>query len=88
MICEVENLELNPSSPQALIDALDEFEGGIVVISHDARLIRQIGCVLWECSEQGVWEVEGDFDDFKAEVLRRVEAGVVEIEGKMVAAAE
>lgn len=36
-------------SVEALIEALIAFEGGVVVVSHDARLIKALDCEIWEC---------------------------------------
>ena len=34
-------------SVQALCEALQTYEGGLVIVTHDARLIAQTGCDLW-----------------------------------------
>ncbi len=43
--------------------------GGVIIVSHDERLIRDTECQLWVIEEQGIAEIEGDFDDYRKEVL-------------------
>ena len=57
----------------ALIDAIKEFNGGIVVVTHDARLIEQCNCTLWVVEKQGVTEWQEGFDDYKENLLTEME---------------
>ncbi|EDV27423.1 uncharacterized protein TRIADDRAFT_20563, partial [Trichoplax adhaerens] len=61
------NLDLE--SIDALGDAINEFSGGVILVSHDARLIQETNCQLWVVEDQTINEVEGDFDDYKREIL-------------------
>ena len=45
------------------------FLGGVIIVSHDERLIRDTECQLWVIEEQTINEIEGDFDDYRKEVL-------------------
>lgn len=38
-------------------------------MSHDERLIRETDCTLWVIEDQTINEVEGDFDDYRKELL-------------------
>lgn len=38
-------------------------------MSHDERLIRETDCQLWVVEEQTINEIEGDFDDYRRELL-------------------
>ena len=42
---------------------------GVVIVSHDARLILETDCRLWVVENQTVEEVDGDFDDYRREIL-------------------
>jgi len=56
-------------SIEALTDAINEFKGGVVIVSHDERLIRETNCLLWVVEDRGIAEIEGDFDDYRKELL-------------------
>ncbi|GLT52087.1 hypothetical protein SLA2020_254490 [Shorea laevis] len=72
---------LDMQSIDALADALDEFIGGVVLVSHDSRLISRV-CEDEEKSQ--IWVVEngtvntfpGTFEDYKDELIREIKAEV------------
>ncbi|KAJ4718203.1 ABC transporter F family-like protein [Melia azedarach] len=74
---------LDMQSIDALADALDEFSGGVVLVSHDSRLISRV-CENEEKSE--IWVVEdgtvmsfpGTFEEYKEELQREIRAEVDE----------
>lgn len=41
----------------------------VIVVSHDARLITETNCQLWVVEDQSVNQIDGDFEDYKREVL-------------------
>eukprot|EP00051_Salpingoeca_urceolata_P022997 m.385091 g.385091 ORF g.385091 m.385091 type:complete len:103 (+) comp20050_c8_seq11:3181-3489(+) len=62
---------------------------GVVVVSHDARLITECECELWEVADGTCKQFDGDFDDYKEAVLERLEdPEVVEVEGRRVDASD
>ena len=60
---------LDIESIDALADALNEYQGGVIIVSHDERLIRDTDCQLWVIEDQGIEEIDGGFDDYRKEVL-------------------
>ncbi|KAL6622861.1 hypothetical protein ACP70R_032740 [Stipagrostis hirtigluma subsp. patula] len=50
----------------SLAEALNEWDGGMVLVSHDFRLINQVAQEIWVCENQAVTRWEGDIMDFKA----------------------
>ncbi|KAJ6773292.1 hypothetical protein OIU74_019316 [Salix koriyanagi] len=72
---------LDMQSIDALADALDEFTGGVVLVSHDSRLISRV-CEDEEKSE--IWVVEdgtvtafpGTFEEYKEELQKEIKAEV------------
>lgn len=72
---------LDMQSIDALADALDEFSGGVVLVSHDSRLISRV-CDDEEKSQ--IWVVEngtaetypGTFEEYKDELVKEIRAEV------------
>ena len=60
---------LDIESIQALAEAIEEFNGGVVMVTHDERLIRSTNCQLWVVEDKKVFELEGGFDDYRKEIL-------------------
>ncbi|KFB53888.1 AGAP012249-PA-like protein [Anopheles sinensis] len=60
---------LDIESIDALADAINDYKGGVIIVSHDERLIRETECALYVIEEQTINEVDGDFDDYRKEVL-------------------
>merc|ERR1712110_309076 len=60
---------LDIASIDALAKAIGEYQGGVIIVSHDERLIRDTDCQLWVVEEQTINEVDGGFDDYRKEVL-------------------
>ena len=44
----------------ALADALSEFESGMMLVSHDFRLIQQVTQDIWVCEKQTITKWPGD----------------------------
>jgi len=60
---------LDIESIDALAEAINEFTGGVVIVSHDERLLRETECQIWVVEDQTINEVEGDFDIYRREIL-------------------
>ncbi|KAI5753638.1 hypothetical protein M8J77_002024 [Diaphorina citri] len=60
---------LDIESIDALADAINEYKGGVIIVSHDERLIRDTECTLWVIENQTIEEIDGDFDDYRKELL-------------------
>lgn len=60
---------LDIESIDALAEAIGEYKGGVIIVSHDERLIRDTECQLWVIEEQTINEIDGGFDDYRKEVL-------------------
>lgn len=58
----------------SLAEALNEWDGGLVLVSHDFRLISQVAKEIWVCEKQAVTRWNGDIMDFKAHL--RSKAGL------------
>ena len=64
---------LDIESVDALAEALNEFKGGIVLVSHDARLISEVCGSLWVVGDNTVTIYDGGFDDYRAELVEEFE---------------
>ncbi|XP_063147397.1 ATP-binding cassette sub-family F member 1 [Candoia aspera] len=60
---------LDIESIDALGDAINDYKGAVIIVSHDARLITETNCHLWVVEDQTVNQIDGDFEDYKREVL-------------------
>lgn len=60
---------LDIESIDALAEAINEYNGGVIIVSHDERLIRDTNCTLYVIEDQTINEVDGDFDDYRKELL-------------------
>ena len=65
-------------SIDALANAVNQFEGGLVLVSHDMRLISQVAKEIWICDNKTVSKYKGDIQNFKMDM--RSQMG---IEGEM-----
>lgn len=63
---------LDIESIDALAEAINDFAGGVIIVSHDARLITETDCQLWIVEDQNINEIDGDFDDYKRELLEEL----------------
>lgn len=76
---------LDIESIDALADAINEFEGAVVVVSHDLRLIAQIAEEIWIVEKGHVRIYEGDIADYKEYVqaeIQRMEKDYLEKRSK------
>lgn len=69
---------LDIESIDALAEAINEFEGGVLFVTHDARLILETHCQLWIIEDKGIEEIEGDLADYKREILESLGEETVE----------
>jgi len=60
---------LDIESIDALAEAINAFTGGVIFVTHDARLILETRCRLWVVENRNIEEIEGDFDDYRREIL-------------------
>src|SRR5207249_4934290 len=56
---------------EALTEALQDYDGALIVIAHDRHLLRATADELWLVDDRRVTPFEGDLDDYAAWVLGR-----------------
>jgi len=52
----------------SLAEAINDFPGGLVLVSHDFRLINQVAKEIWEVRDKGVHVWKGDIVQYKAKL--------------------
>ncbi|CAK4627986.1 hypothetical protein LEN26_002377 [Aphanomyces euteiches] len=63
---------LDMESIDALARALNKFEGGMLLVSHDMRLISQVAKEIWLVEDQKIRVYEGEISDFKMRVRKQL----------------
>jgi ATP-binding cassette subfamily F protein 3 len=58
----------------ALTMALQGFEGGLIVVSHDRHLIKTVADTLWLAADGKLKVFDGDLDDYQAWLRARAKA--------------
>ena len=58
---------LDMGSINALADAINKFDGGMVLVSHDFRLLSQVADAIWVCDNKTIkpWTREGGINSYK-----------------------
>lgn len=56
----------------ALADAINDWDGGLVLVSHDFRLINQVAEEIWVCVDKKVKKYEGTIEDYKKELKAKM----------------
>lgn len=62
---------LDMETIESLIRALNQYSGGLVVVSHDEHLITSVCDQIWVCENANVTPFPGDFDDYKKMLQKR-----------------
>jgi len=60
---------LDLTTREALAVALNEFEGTLMLVSHDRALLRAVCDEFWLVSKGGVTDFDGDLDDYQRYLL-------------------
>lgn len=56
---------LDLEAVNALILALNEFQGGVLIVSHDQHLVASVCDEIYYIKDKGVKKFNGDFDDYR-----------------------
>jgi len=66
---------LDMESIDALAEAINNFKGGMVLVSHDMRLISKVAKEIWICDQKSVQIYDGDIQNFKMKMHARISQG-------------
>lgn len=59
----------------SLADALNNFKGGMVLVSHDFRLIERVARDIWVCDKKTVKPWKGTIREYKAKLAKQMGVG-------------
>jgi ATP-binding cassette subfamily F protein 3 len=62
---------LDIASREALVQALNEFSGAVVIVSHDPHVIELTADRFWLVDHGGVTAFDGDMEEYRANLLAR-----------------
>eukprot|EP00762_Andalucia_godoyi_P005688 ANDGO_06512.mRNA.1 ABC transporter F family member 1 len=63
---------LDMATIDALGDCINSYEGGLVLVSHDFRLISQVAEEIWICEDQKISRFSGDIMDYKNQLREKI----------------
>ncbi|EGZ20582.1 ABC transporter ABCF family [Phytophthora sojae] len=63
---------LDMESIDALARAINNFKGGMLLVSHDMRLISQVAKEIWLVENQSIKVYQGEISDFKMRVRKQL----------------
>jgi len=63
---------LDVDAVDGLASAIKGFGGGVVLVSHDFRLIDQVANEIWVCEKKGVRRYDGDIHAYKKELAKKM----------------
>lgn len=67
---------LDIDSRRALLDALNDYEGAVILITHDRSLIELVADRLWLTADGRIKPFAGDMDDYARFILERAKLAV------------
>jgi len=65
---------LDMETIDALAEAINEWDGGLVLVSHDFRLINQVAKEIWVCEKKTVTPWKGSIMEYKTYLRKKMEA--------------
>ncbi|KAG9880209.1 ABC transporter domain-containing protein, partial [Aureobasidium melanogenum] len=68
---------LDIEAMDALADALKNFGGGVLMVSHDVSLLSNVCTSLWVCDQGSVEHFDGDVKDYKRRITAQADAAGV-----------
>jgi ATP-binding cassette subfamily F protein 3 len=69
---------LDIEAMDALSDALQKFQGGVLMVSHDVTMLQNVCTSLWVCDNGTIEHFDGTVNDYKRRITAQAnEAGVV-----------
>lgn len=77
LILDEPSNHLDTQGLDALASAIDNFKGGVLMVSHDVDMIRKVCKEIWICEDRTVKNFPGTIDDYKKHILALADASGV-----------
>ncbi|EGD88377.1 hypothetical protein H112_04859 [Trichophyton rubrum D6] len=68
---------LDIEAMDALTDALNNFQGGVLIVSHDVTMVQNVCTSLWVCDKGTVEKFPGDVNAYKKRIIAQADAAGV-----------
>ncbi|KAF3492021.1 translation initiation regulator Gcn20 [Arthroderma uncinatum] len=68
---------LDIEAMDALTDALKNFQGGVLIVSHDVTMVQNVCDSLWVCDKGTVEKFPGDVNAYKKRIIAQADAAGV-----------
>lgn len=62
---------LDIESREALVHALNDYQGAVILVSHDPHLVETVADILWIVRDGAVVPFDGDMDDYRKLLLKQ-----------------
>lgn len=80
------HLAVDIETIDALCDAINEYNGGVICVTHDARLIEATNMRLWVVENRQVTEWGEPFDAYRDHLLKTLEEAMAKEDQRVTAA--
>jgi ATP-binding cassette subfamily F protein 3 len=74
---------LDLATREALAMALNEFDGTLILVSHDRALLRAVCDEFWLVADGGVRNFDGDLEDYRRYLLEQARYAVARVDTKV-----
>jgi ATP-binding cassette subfamily F protein 3 len=71
---------LDVESIEALEDAIDEYDGTVLLVSHDRALLRGLATRMWVLHDEHITDFDGSFGEWETASVERAHAAAVAAE--------
>ena len=71
LLCDEPTNNLDIASAEVLENAIEEFEGSVLVISHDRYFLDRVVDRIVELEDGALKEYTGNYSDYRAEKAKR-----------------
>ncbi|XP_027204165.1 ATP-binding cassette sub-family F member 3 [Dermatophagoides pteronyssinus] len=64
---------LDVETVEALAKALNDFSGGVILVTHDQNMIQKVCQELWHCTDGTIKCLKGGFEEYKAIIYKELQ---------------